>query len=466
MATTSSTTSSTSGTITSTGLSGLPITTLLQNLETAENTKLTPLATQQAANTAKITAYGTVKSTTTSLQTAAAALAKAATFSAVKATVSGAGVAAASDTTAVAGTYQVVVNNLASAQSLATTGVADKAAAINGSGNMTLTNGAGKSFSIAIADGSSLADIRNSINSAKAGVSASIVNTGDTSNPYKLVMTADSTGTSAAVTSSFSGSGEVAGLLSSSANGGTMTELQAAKDASFSVNGMDITSKSNTISDAVQGVTMTISQTGSSTISVAQDTDTIKASINSFVTAYNAMVTSNASLTAYSSDSTLSGKLLGDGVLRGIQSDIRSAINNAQPGLYSNMASFGVALGSDGKLTVNDTKLTAALTTNPKDVSEFFAGSTTTGATGFAKTLGTKLTTILQSGGKLDNAISGLKTTNKSLEDRYSRLEDTIAATMARYKTQFTALEKNVTTMNNTMTYLTQQFEAMNKSDS
>lgn len=457
-------TTSTTGSVTTTGLSGLPISDLLEKLETAEKTKLTPLATKQAANTAKITAYGTVKSTLTNLQTATTALSKAATFSAVKATVTGTGVAAASDTTAVPGSYQVVVTSLAAAQSLATTGVADKAAAISGSGTMTLTNGAGKSFDIAIADGSSLADIRNSINSAKAGVSASIVSTGDATNPYKLVMTAGSTGTDAAVTSSFSGTGDLSTLLSTSANGGSMTELQTAKNAAFTVNGMPITSKTNTVSDAIQGVTLTISQEGSSSIDVAQDTTTIKASINAFVTAYNAMVTSNKSLTAYNADSTLSGKLLGDGTLRGIQSDIRSAINNTQPGLYTNMAQFGIALGADGKLTVDDTKLTKALTDTPTDVSNFFSGSKETGGIGFAKAMGNKLTTILQSGGKLDTVTSGLTTTNKSLEDQYSRLEDTIAATMARYKTQFTALETNVTTMNNTMTYLTQQFAAMNKS--
>lgn len=457
-------TTSTTGSVTTTGLSGLPISDLLEKLETAEKTKLTPLATKQASNTAKITAYGTVKSTLTTLQTATTALSKAATFSAVKATVTGTGVAAASDATAVSGSYQVVVTSLATAQSLATTGVADKAAAISGSGIMTLTNGAGKSFDIAIADGSSLADIRNSINSAKAGVSASIVSTGDATNPYKLVMTAGATGTDAAVTSSFSGSGDLSTLLSSSANGGSMTELQAAKNAAFTVNGMPITSKTNTVSDAIQGVTLTISQEGSSSIDVAQDTTTIKASINAFVTAYNAMVTSNKALTAYNADSTLSGKLLGDGTLRGIQSDIRSAINNTQPGLYTNMAQFGIALGADGKLAVDDTKLTKALTDTPTDVSNFFSGSKETGGTGFAKAMGTQLTTILQSGGKLDTVTSGLTTTNKSLEDQYARLEDTIAATMARYKTQFTALETNVTTMNNTMTYLTQQFAAMNKS--
>lgn len=459
MATTTST-----GSITTTGLSGLPITDLLEKLETAENTKLTPIATKKEANTAKITAYGTVKSTLTTLQTATTALSKASTFSAVKATVSGSGVAAAADVTAVAGSYQVVVDKLATAQTLATVGVADKAAAISGSGTMTLTNGAGETFNIAIADGSTLADVRNSINNAKAGISASIVSTGDAATPYRLVMTANATGTDAAVTSNFTGTGDLATLLSTSGSGGTMTELQAAKNAEFSVNGMDITSQSNTISDAIQGVALTISQTGSSTITVAQDTDTIKASIKAFVSAYNAMVTSNASLTAYNPDSTLSGKLLGDGTLRGIQNDIRSAINTTQPGLYTNMAQFGVALGSDGKLAIDDTKLTKALTDNPTDVSNFFSGSTVTGGTGFAKSLGTLLTKTLQTEGKLDTVISGLQATNKALEDQYSRMEDTIATVMARYKTQFTALETSVTSMNNVMTYLTQQFEAMNKS--
>lgn len=455
-------TTSTTGSVTTTGLSGLPISDLLEKLETAENTKLTPLAKQQATNTAKITAFGTLKSTLTALQTATTALTKSATFSPLKATVTGTGVAAASDTTAVAGSYQVKVDKLATAQTSATAGVADKAAAISGSGTMTLTNGAGQTFNIAIANGSSLSDIRSAITNAKAGVSASIVSTGDTTNPYRLVMTADTTGTDAAVTSSFSGSGDVATLLGSS-----ITETQAGANASLSVNGMPITSQTNTVKDAVQGVTMTVSQVGSSTVAVTKDNDTVKASINAFVTAYNAMVTSNKSLTAYNADSTLSGKLLGDGTLRNIQNDIRAAINTTQPGAYSNMAQFGVSLGADGKMTVDDAKLTKALTDKPQDVSDFFAGTTTpVVATGFAKNLGTKLTAILQSSGKLDTVTQGLTTSNKGLEDRYSKLEDTIAATMARYKTQFTGLETNVTSMNSTMTYLTQQFNLMAKNAS
>jgi flagellar hook-associated protein 2 len=450
--------------ITTVGTSGLPISTLLDQLQTAEETKLTPIATKQKENTSKITAYGTLKSSLTALQTAANNLAAAKTFSALKTTVSGTGVAAASDTTAIAGSHVVQVTGLAQAQTLATTGVASKTTGIDGSGTLTLTNAKGVAVNVNIADNSTLEDVRSAINAANAGVTASIISTGDTTNPYRLVMSSNATGTDSSVSASFSGTGSVSTLLSDGANGGTMTEQQTAKNATMVVDGLTITSQSNTIKDAIQGVTMTVSQVGAAqTVGVTQDTDSIKTAINAFVSAYNAMVSSNKSLTAFNSDSTLSGALLGDSTLRGIQNDIRTAINTAQTGTFSNMSQFGVALGADGKMTVNDAKLTAALNDSPKDVTEFFTGSTTSGSIGFAKTLTNKLTPILQTAGKLDAVTTSLTDSNKDLESSYARMEDTIAATMARYKVQFTALESNVTSMNSTMTYLTAQFAAMNK---
>lgn len=450
--------------ITTVGTSGLPISTLLDQLQTAEESKLLPIATRQKENTSKITAYGTLKSSLTALQTATTNLANAKTFSALKTTVSGTGIAAASDATAVAGSHQVQVTGLAQAQTLATVGVASKTTAIDGSGTLTLTNAQGVAVNVNIAANSTLEDMRSAINAASSGVTASIISTGDATNPYRLVMSANTTGTDSAVTASFSGSGSVSTLLSDGANGGTMTEQQSAKNATLLVDGLTITSQTNTVKDAIQGVTMTVSQVGAAqTVGVTQDTDSIKASINAFVTAYNAMVSSNKSLTAFNTDSTLSGALLGDSTLRGIQNDIRTAINTAQSGAFTNMSQFGVALGADGKITVNDAKLTAAINDSPKDVTEFFTGSTTSGSIGFAKTLGNKLTPILQTSGKLDAVTTSLTTSNKNLEATYERMENTIAATMARYKVQFTALETNVTQMNSTMTYLTAQFAAMNK---
>jgi flagellar hook-associated protein 2 len=450
--------------ITTVGTSGLPISTLLDQLQTAENSKLTPLATKQKANTTKITAYGTLKSSLTALQTAANNLGAAKTFSALKTTVSGTGVSAASDATAIAGSHVVQVTGLAQAQTLSTAGVASKTTGIDGSGTLTLTNGKGVAVNVNIADNSTLEDIRSSINAANAGVTASIISTGDSVNPYRLVMSSNTTGTDAAVTASFTGTGSVSTLLKDSGSGGSMTVQQPAKNATMIVDGLNITSQSNTVKDAIQGVTMTVSQVGGAqTVGVTQDTDAIKASINAFVTAYNAMVSSNKSLTAFNADSTLSGALLGDNTLRGIQNDIRTAINTAQTGAFSNMSQFGVALGADGKLTVNDAKLTTAITEKAADVTEFFAGNTTTGVVGFSKTLTSKLTPILQTDGKLDAVTTSLNASNKQLESAYEKMEASIEATMARYKVQFTSLETQVTQMNSTMTYLTNQFNAMNK---
>lgn len=445
--------------------SNLPIRELLEQLRTAEESKLAPITAQKTENTAKISALGTVKSTLTKLQTAMAALADAKTFSALKTTVSGTGLAAASDTTAVGGTYQVKVKTLASAQNVSTVGVADKATAIDGDGVLSIAVGGGAAVNVNIAEGSTLEQMRNSINSANAGVSASIVSTGDAVNPYRLVVASKTTGATNTVSMAFAGTGTAQTLLSDGANGGSVTQIQAASDATLTINGLDVSSPTNTVKDALQGTTLTLSGLGDQTITVAKDDTAVKKSITDFVDAYNAFVNSNKTLTAFNEDSAKSGKLLGDGTLRSIQNDIRKVMNTPESGgVFSSMVEFGVALTPEGILKVDDSKLTAAVADKSDALITFFAGNGTT--TGFAVRLDKTLDSILETEGKLDLATTTLNTLNKDLDKRFDSMEVSIESLLSRYEKQFSAMDMLVSQMNSTMSYLTQSFNAMNKSDS
>jgi flagellar hook-associated protein 2 len=446
--------------ITSLGIgSGLPLDSLLTQLETAEKSKLKPFTDLKAANTAKISAFGSIKSVLTSLQTSIAALKLTKTFTPISATSSGTGVVVASGANSVAGSYQVKVNSLASAHNIATQGVADKTTGLVGAGTLSV-GPAGKTVNITVAEGSSLETIRNQINNSGSGVTASIVNTGDAVNPYKLSIASKTTGTDSQVSMSFTGTGSLTTLLSDGAHGGSMTQVQAATNASLEVNGMAVSSQSNTVVDAIQGITMTLKTAGTTqTVDVAKDNTAVSNSIKGFVDAYNKYVAATQSATSFNEDPALSGKLLGDSTLRGIKTSISTALNTQQTGDFSIMAQFGIKLTPTGTLEIDSTKLNDAITANPEGVTSFFTGQT--GTLGFAGRLDKTLTGILSTGGPLDSVTSGLTKSNSSLTDQSAKMSDTIAATVERYRKQFSAMDSLVSKGNATMSYLTQQFTAM-----
>ncbi|WP_408601863.1 flagellar filament capping protein FliD [Pseudomonas sp. PLMAX] len=441
--------------------SGLPLDSLLTQIEAAERSKLTPITTKQKSNTAKISAYGSLKSSLTELQKTVQALKQSKTFSPTSATSSGTGVSVAASSGAVAGSYQVKVNTLAQAHNVATENFSSKTDPIAGAGKLTIGVG-GKDVDIDIAEGSTLETIRNQINNSGAGVSATIINTGDATNPYKLSIASKTTGTDNQVSVSFAGTGDLSTKLNDAAHGGSMTQVQAAANAEIEVNGISISSQSNTLEEAIGGVTMTVNQAGSTqTVTVAKDTGAVKTSIQSFVDAYNAYIKTTASTTSFNEDPTLSGKLLGDSTLRGIKSTISDSMNTAQTGEYQIMAQFGVKLNVDGTLVIDDEKLTKAIETNGDAVTSFFSGTD-----GFATRLDKTLTNLLSTEGPLETATAGLTKANESLTEQADKMEDSIQATVSRYRTQFSSLDTLVSKNNSTMSYLTEQFNIMAKNSS
>lgn len=441
--------------------SGLPLDNLLTQIEASERNNLVPITTKQKNNTAKISAYGSIKSSITELQKTVQALKQTKTFAPTTATTSGTGVSVAAGSGAVAGSYQVKVNTLAAAHNVATENFASKTDPISGSGKLTI-GVAGKDVDIDIAEGSTLETIRNQINNSDAGVSATIINTGDSTNPYKLSISSKTTGTDNQVSVSFAGTGDLQTKLNDSAHGGTISEVQAAANAEIEVNGISITSQSNTLEEAIGGVTMTVNTAGSTqTVSVAKDTGAVKTSVQAFVDAYNAYIKTTQTTTSFNDDPTLSGKLLGDSTLRNIKSSISDVLNTAQTGEYQIMAQFGVKLNVDGTLAVDDEKLTKAIETNGDAVTEFF-----TGTDGFATRMDKKLTNILSTEGPLETATAGLTKANEALTEQADKMQESIQATVARYRTQFSSLDTLVSKNNSTISYLAEQFSIMAKNSS
>jgi len=149
----------------------------------------------------------------------------------------------------------------------------------------------------------------------------------------------------------------------------------------LTINGVAITSTSNTVSGAIEGVSLSLADTGTTTLTVARDTSGAKKAIQDFVTAYNTLNSNISSLTAYDPTTKQGGALLGDSTVTSIQSRIRSLLGSvltSSSGDYTTLSQIGISFKKDGTLNLDSTKLQSALTSNSDDVAALFAAFTKT----------------------------------------------------------------------------------------
>ena len=391
--------------VSSTGASGLPIDSLVTAQMQAEQQPITDIKTKISSYNTKLSAYSTLKSGLSTFQTAVDKLATAAKFNAQSVTASDAtSISATANGTAVLGNYSVSVTQLATSQKLASSAYSS-ATDIVGTGKLTISfgtytaaNGGTPASFTANADktdltiditssNNTLAGIRDAINAKNASVSASIVNDGSGN---RLVITSKDTGEVNSLKISVAdddGNNTDTGGLSALAydplaSSNNMTQMTAAKNALLTVDGMSISKASNTVSDVIQGVTLTLKTvtSASNTLSVGTDTDTIQASVQSFVDAYNALNTSMRNLTKFvSAGSSSNGALLGDSTARNIMVKLKSMLSASSPTAttYKTLSDIGVSMGSDGSLSLDSSKLQKAVTTNVSDVAKLFSPSAT-----------------------------------------------------------------------------------------
>ncbi|WPD75553.1 flagellar filament capping protein FliD [Dickeya fangzhongdai] len=456
----------------------LDLSSLLTKLETVEDQRLTPYTNKQTSLSAQATAYSAVESAMKSLQSATTTLQNMKTITSTAVTSTNTSFSASTDSTAVAGAYSISVSQLAQAQSQISGSFSSASTALVSGGTSSTSSTitiaqSSQSTPLTITltdDKTSLNDIRDAINNAGGSVSASIINNG-TSN--YLMLTAKDTGTQSAMTISVSGS------LSSSL--GSFTEQVAAKDATFTLNGMSVTSQSNTVSGAISGVTLNLKSTSSSstaeTLTVSSDITNTEKAVQTWVSAYNNVldvIKAQTNYTAPSStdkangtQSSSNGALVGDGTIRTVQRQLQGLLSNFQSssGSLHIMADLGITQDptNSGKLTVDTTKLESTLKTSASSVTQFFVGNGTT--TGFATQAGNYLSkTVDSSDGLIKSAKNSITTSQAALTKQIQSIQDNIDSTMARYKTQFTQLNTLLAKLSSTSTYLTQQFNKTSSS--
>ncbi|WP_332778040.1 flagellar filament capping protein FliD [Polaromonas sp.] len=467
--------------------SNLDLSGLLDKLANAERQPLVMLQRQQVSYTAKLSAYGTLQGALSSFQAAASKLSDAKLFQGVKASSSATDVlTATASATGAPGSYAIDVTQLAQAQSLAAAGVAD-AKAVVGKGTVTIDFGtisggtldpatgqySGAAFSpdasraaksIVIDDSNnSLEGLRDAINkSADIGVTASIVNDGGAS-PYRLVLNSKQTGAASSIRIAVTGDASLQSLLNHDASGTqNLKQTVAASNAALKVNGIAVTSSTNTVTEAVQGVTMTLAKTGLSTLTVSRDTASVESAVSDFVKAYNSLQSTAGQLTKYDKEKKTGAALVGDSTLRTIQTRIRAALNTPQAGTLQVLSKVGVTFQKDGTIAFDAAKLRTEFAASQDAVSELFAG--TGGDTGYGKQVSALVDTFTSTSGMLSVATEGVKTSLKSLDTQYAATEDRVQTKVERYREQFTQLDMLVARMNSTNSYLSQQFANMSSS--
>jgi flagellar hook-associated protein 2 len=373
------------------------------------------------------------------------------------------------------GVFGVEVRNIAEAHKLITTGFTDEDTVV-GTGTLTISTG-NDSFAVTIdSSNETLAGIRNAINNAtdNTGVSATIINVDDGmgGTESKLILSSNSTGTDNAISITVddddAGDTDGSGLSSfyyDTSDGTTpeqLTEVNAAIDAEVYIDGQRISSSLNTVTDVIDGVTINLLKADSGNVhdlTVARDTDTIRNNILSFVSNYNTLVNYINDVTFYDPSQGDSGVLLGDSTLRTLSNQVRLQINDSVDGTNSSintLVDLGITTNDDNTLSVDNNQLNTLLSTNMSDVADFFSSDD-----GIATRLDSVINEYVKTNGLLDNKTDGLNETIEDINNDLTDLEASMQSLEDRLLAQFTALDILVSQLNNTSSFLTQQFEAI-----
>lgn len=245
-----------------------------------------------------------------------------------------------------------------------------------------------------------LQGVADAINKANLGVTASIISDGSTS-PYHLVLSSNKTGANASMKISLSGDGSnppdaaLESLLSYDPAGTqSMQQTTAAQDTKVTVNGISVSSHTNTISEAIQGVSMTVTQVGATSLNMSKDTSTVKTNLGNFVKAYNDLSKSLKDMLSYDPETKKAGALQGDTTAQAIQAQLRRMLGVPVAGLsggLSNLGQVGISFDKDGMLSLDDSKLQKAIDNNFADIAGLFTaiGSATDGQVSFLSSTAT-----------------------------------------------------------------------------
>lgn len=477
-------------TISSLGLgSGLDVESIITKLVALDQQPIADINNKTTGLKTQLSTYGQIQSALSTLRDASSKLTNPDTWAGAKTSVSDStAVSVTASSGAAIGNVRLEVFALAQSQSLASGNYASSTATVgqgtltielgswgsDGNGGSTFTSKAGKTpVTITIGPGQDqLGQVRDQINAANAGVTAAIVTDASGS---RLTLTSRNTGESNAfrvtVNDSDGNAGDATGLsqlaYDPSNNVSQMSQTLPAVNARAKLNGLDISSESNSLNSAIDGLNILLLKvTPPVTISISQDADAIKKAVSDFTTAYNAVNQLLRAQTKYDSASKTAAPLQGDSAAIGLNNRLRGIAGGVTSlgGSLSRLSDIGLAPGSDGNLPTTGTKLDKALT-NLTDLKSFFMGvdSTDDSNSGFATRMRAMVDQALSVDGSVSTRQKGIQAQIDSNGKRVDQLTDRSASNEKRLRAQYSALDTKMSQLNSLSNYMTQQIAQFNK---
>lgn len=376
---------------------------------------------------------------------------------------------ATADGNATVGSHNVVVNTLAREQK-----TGGGAFVSDTTGQLTITDSSGTAFNVAITAGMTAEEVASAVNGANGGMSASVLS-------GKLVLTGKQTGETYTV------SDDASGALKTSL--GLNADLQTAQEASITVDGVAATSKSNTFTGAISGISLTVSATGSGTLTIGQDNTAATDKIKDLVNKYNDIIKQIKEDTKYDATTKKSGALIGDSFVSGLQSQLNQmlaeVVDPNSP--YKTASALGISTQRDGLVTIDDTKLSAALANDPAAVFKLFgnedANTTQNNLGSYAGTVGDGVATRLAgfvdsmiasaskfnqasgvaSPGGLFSRINAKQDSMASFDKRIESYENRLELRERGMRTRFLAMETAISKIKNQGNYFASQMSGLSQ---
>lgn len=428
--------------------------------------------------TTQISALGTLKSALSTFQSSLSSLDTPNSFNAQTATSSDRTAFTASVSSgAPVGTYSVAITALAKAQQLLSSPFVGTGTTSVGTGTLQLSLGS-SSFNVDITSSNdTLNGIAAQINTAAGnpGITATVLQGSDGAH---LVLTSTLTGSANTIAVSETDSGNALSALNTG-DPNNYKEQSPAQDAAFTIAGVSGTSPSNTVTNALTGVTLNLLATNTTdttsgtasgntsgnatvttdTLTVSTDTSSVSSNIQSFVSAYNTLAGAFSSLGSYDASTNTAGPMLGDALLSSVKNQIHKALYSVVDTgsrTYNSLASIGITTNSDGTLKVNTGTLSTALSTNFSAVSQLFSG-----ASGVATALNTQIAANLGTSGAVTSRSQTLIKQENDLSKQTTDLNSQMTALSASLTQQYSSLNTLLSSLQTTSAYLTQAFATL-----
>lgn len=436
--------------------SGVDTQSIVKALVAAEKApKQTQITAQQTTTTTQISAVGMIKNALDTYRSAIAKLNTASVFNGLSGTSSDDKIVKATvDATASAGKYALEVTQLATSSKVTSDvfvgGASSSVNTSSESQTLTITQ-SGTDYNVSIAAGATLQQSRDAINAQlnSKGISANILT--------------DVKGSRLVISSQTTGAGSDITLGGDSALATNYTPGTPAQNAQYTIDGTSLESTSNTVTSAISGVNMELLTVGKSTVSVGASSDTLKTSVQSFVSAYNALMTAINTQTKVSSSgdasTTTGAALTGDASMRALVTSVRNElVRSSGSGSMTMLSQMGInTVQTTGLLELDSAKWDKAVAKNPADIAKVF-----TGDNGLIKRMTKATDAYAGTTGILASRTTSLNAKLTDLTDQQEALDRRIETLTTTLSAKYNAMDTLVAKLNATSSSVMTTLNAMN----